>query len=63
MISINEADETELTELHGIGETLAALIVEERNQNGRFWYPEDITAVKGIGIKKLNGFLDTINLD
>ena len=62
-VSINEADADELTELYGIGESLAALIVDERNINGKFWYPEDLTAVKGIGIRKLNGFRDSINLD
>ena len=62
-VSINEADADELTELYGIGESLAALIVDERNINGKFWYPEDLTAVKGIGIRKLNGFRGSINLD
>ncbi len=63
IISINDADADELTELYGVGETLAALIVEERKINGKFWYPEDLTAVKGIGMKKLNGFRNSINLD
>ena len=63
IVSVNDADEEELTALYGIGETLAALIVEEREKNGRFWYPEDMTAVRGIGIKKMNGFRDSINLD
>ena len=62
-VSINEADAEELTALYGIGETLAAMIVEERETNGPFRYPEDLTAVKGIGIKKMNGFRESINLD
>ena len=62
-VSINEAEAEELTELYGIGETLAALIIDEREKNGRYWYPEDLTAVKGIGIKKVDGFRDSINLD
>ena len=37
----------------GIGETIACLIIEEREENGYFQYPEDLTAVKGIGIKKM----------
>ena len=62
-ISINEADADELTELYGIGETLAAMIIEEREKNGPYRYPEDLTAVKGIGLRKLEGFRDSINLD
>ena len=62
-ISVNEAEADELTELYGIGETLASLIIDERERNGVFRYPEDLTAVKGIGIKKLEGFRDSINLD
>lgn len=37
----------------GIGEATAAAILAERRENGRFWFPEDILAVKGIGEKKL----------
>ena len=62
-VSINEADVDELTGLYGIGETLAGLIIDERDRNGPFRYPEDLTGVKGIGMKKLEGFRDSINLD
>ncbi len=62
-VSVNDADEEELTSLYGIGETLAGMINEERRLNGNYHYPEDLTAVKGIGIKKLNGFRDSIKLD
>ena len=62
-VSINDADAEELTSLYGIGETLAGLIIDEREQNGPFFYPEDLTAVKGIGIRKLQGFIDAIDLD
>ena len=62
-VSINEADADELTALRGIGETLAGLIIDERDENGPFRYPEDLTGVKGIGMKKLEGFRDSINLD
>ena len=62
-ISVNTADQDELTELYGIGETLAAMIMDERIKNGDYRYPEDLTAVKGIGMKKLEGFRDYINLN
>ena len=60
-IDINTADTDELCELPGIGETIAALIIQERETNGRYYYPEDLIAVKGIGKKKteqINPFLD-----
>ncbi len=39
--------------LPGVGSSIAAMILTERNENGRFWYPEDLTSVRGIGVKKL----------
>ncbi len=62
-ISVNESDAFELTELPGVGETIAELIILERNNNGVYYYPEDLTAVSGIGIKKLSQFRDMLNLD
>ncbi len=56
---LNSGDAEELTELKGIGETLSALIRTEREENGPFQYPEDVTAVKGIGLKKLSQMLGT----
>ena len=50
---VNTGDLFELTELPGIGETIAGLIIEEREANGFFRYPEDLTAVRGIGGKKM----------
>ena len=62
-VSVNDAEAYELCDLYGIGETLANLILEEREANGPFFYPEDMTQVKGIGIKKLAGFRDMIDLN
>ncbi len=59
-IDVNSADADELTALPGIGETLAGLIVAERNEHGYFRYAEDLTAVKGIGPKTLEKFRDMI---
>ena len=50
---VNTGDLYELTELPGIGETIAGLLIEERETNGLFIYPEDLTDVKGIGLKKM----------
>ena len=60
-IRINEADQEELMSLPGVGETLAQAILDERNTNGAFIYPEDLMAVKGIGPAKysrIRPFLD-----
>lgn len=62
-ININEADSEELTELNGIGETLASLIIAEREENGPFRYPEDLTAVKGIGLRTVEKIRNSISLD
>ena len=50
---LNQGTPEELTELPGIGPFLADEIIRERTSHGPFWYPEDITNVKGIGIKKM----------
>lgn len=62
-ISVNSADTDELILLDGIGETLSVMIIDERMRNGSFHYPEDLTAVKGIGVRKMNGIRESINLD
>jgi competence protein ComEA len=50
-IDINRATEVQLTELPGIGETMAKRIVEFRDQHGPFQRAEDLMKVKGIGEK------------
>lgn len=49
----NTGKEDTLTAYPGIGGAIASLVTAERNENGIFYYPEDILAVKGIGEKKL----------
>lgn len=49
LININQADEGLLTDLSGIGKTLARRIVEFRDENGEFQSIEDIKKVSGIG--------------
>lgn len=48
LVNINEADESQLTKLPGIGSARAAQIIEYRNDNGRFESIEDIMNVSGI---------------
>ncbi len=61
-VSVNSADADELPVLPGIGETLSALIISERRENGPYFYAEDLEAVKGIGPATLNRFRDMIDL-
>lgn len=51
-IDINRASESELTKLPGIGDTIAARIVEFREKNGPFRRPEQLLLVPGISEKK-----------
>jgi len=50
---LNSGNTDELALLPGIGPVLASMVYAEREENGKFHYPEDITAVKGIGMKKM----------
>lgn len=51
-VNINQASEEELDALPGIGPSLAAAIVEQRESEGAFSGPEDVLDVKGIGEAK-----------
>ena len=61
-VAVNTADAEELTELHGVGETISALIVAEREANGPYYYAEDLESVMGIGPATLAGFREMIDL-
>ena len=50
-LDLNKASENELTEIPGIGPSLAKRIVEFRNENGNFRRVEDLLKVRGIGEK------------
>lgn len=59
-VNINTATITQLTELNGIGESLANAIIEYRNENGKFKNIEDIKNVSGIGESKFANIKDYI---
>jgi competence protein ComEA len=49
-VNVNEADAATIANsLIGVGLSRAQAIVEYREQHGRFYSPEELTAVKGIG--------------
>jgi len=59
-VNVNTATETELEDLPGIGPTLAAAIVAERERNGPFRSADDLTRVHGIGAGRLAQLRDFV---
>ena len=62
-ISVNQANAEELTAIRGIGPVIAERIISERENNGCFFYPEDLLAVKGIGESKLKDIRNQIRIE
>lgn len=62
-VNINTADAQTLMTLSGIGEKRAADIIADREANGPYRYPEDITRVKGIGEATLKKIIDHITVE
>ena len=61
-ININLASQSELTDLPGIGSTLASRIVDYRRQHGDYSRIEDIRNVSGIGEKRYEAIQDMITV-
>ena len=61
-VAVNEAGADELDDLPGVGPVIAQRIIEEREKNGPFFFPEDLLNVKGIGEKTLDKLLSHIRL-
>ncbi len=61
-VNINTATVEVLERLPGIGKKRAADIVADREANGPFSIPEDITRVSGIGEGTLAGLIDMITV-
>lgn len=62
-VNINTASAEELETLPGIGEKRAADIIADREANGPFRLPEDLTRVSGIGEGILEGLIDYITVE
>ena len=61
-ININTASAAELQSLKGIGKKRAMQIVQDREANGPFASPEDLTRIKGIGPKTVAKNLEVITV-
>lgn len=61
-VDVNQATPEELETLSGIGPSLAQAIIEERETNGAFHYPEDLINVRGIGEKTLERMREELKL-
>jgi competence protein ComEA len=63
-VNVNTADaETLERELSGIGPALAAAIVRDREENGPYSSPEDLTRVSGIGPSVLERNAEDIRVE
>ncbi|WP_246940538.1 helix-hairpin-helix domain-containing protein [Bacillus pinisoli] len=62
LININEADQSELETLPGIGPSKAAAIIAYREENGPFQSIDDLGNVSGIGEKSLEKLRDLIRI-
>ncbi len=62
-VGVNSATLEELCTVPGIGPVLAQSIIDERQLNGLFHYPEDLLCVRGIGEKTLLKLLPYLNLN
>lgn len=54
LLDLNEASQSQLERLPGVGPVLAERIIEYRNVNGPFQRIEDLERVSGIGRKRVN---------
>ncbi|MCL2079279.1 MAG: helix-hairpin-helix domain-containing protein [Oscillospiraceae bacterium] len=61
-ININTAAASELINLPGIGNVIAARIVDYRTSNGNFRIVEDIMKVSGIGERKFEAIAELITV-
>lgn len=61
-LNVNAASASELTQLPGVGPSLAARIVEYRTENGLFQSVDDLQNVSGIGPSKFEKMASFIRL-
>jgi competence protein ComEA len=62
LVNINTASATELEALDGVGEVIAAAIVDYRTQNGPFTSVDQLEDVSGIGPSTMEGIRDSVTV-
>lgn len=62
-VNVNTAGADQLQTLDGIGQVKAQAIIKERKANGPYENLEDLTRVKGIGQKTVEGLRSEITVD
>ena len=62
LVNINTASATELETLDGVGEVIAAAIVDYRTQNGPFASVDQLEDVSGIGPSTMEGIRDSVTV-
>ncbi len=62
LVNINTASATEFETLSGIGEVLAAAIVDYRTEHGPFASVDDLESVSGIGPSTLEEIRDQVTV-
>ena len=62
LVNVNTASATELETLDGIGEVIAAAIVDYRTQNGPFTSVDQLEDVSGIGPSTMEGIRDSVTV-
>lgn len=62
-VDINASAIEEIAAIPGLGEILAARIIERRTAGGKFIHADDLLEVKGIGEKKLERIKEYIRIE
>lgn len=57
---LNSGSADELDELPGIGAVLAGRIIETRERDGLYYFPEDVMSVSGIGEKRFADIMTSL---
>jgi competence protein ComEA len=66
LVDLNQADEVQLRQIHGIGQALATRIIEYREQHNGFRSVDELRRVKGIGpvmLEKIRPFVHVETYD
>ncbi len=61
-VNINNASQTELETISGVGPSLAAKIINYREKNGKFRSIEELKNISGIGDAKFEGMKDFVEV-